>query len=144
MTLEQPRRSVVEELLVSTIYDWIDLGFLRSTVREMTGVGPTELHATVMTVVGQLVTEGLVAAGDVTHDGFRVWDCSRGQAVSRIDREWRAEPDPELWPFQVAALAPTQEGVTVIESVMSREGDDGSWRERMSQNSLAVAHPLDE
>lgn len=144
MTLQQPSRSAVEELLVSTIYDWIDLGFLRSTVREMTGVGPAELHAAVMTVVAQLVMDGLVAAGDVSDEGFRAWDCSRAKAVSRIDREWRAEPDPELWPFQVAALAPTQEGVTVIESVMAREGDDGSWRERMAQSPLAVAHPMDE
>lgn len=134
----------MEELLVSTIYDWIDLGFLRSTVRKMTGVGPAELHAAVMTVVAQLVMDGLVAAGDVTNEGFRAWDCSRAQAVSRIDREWRAEPDPQLWPFQVAALAPTQEGVTVIESVMAREGGDGSWRERMAQNPLAMAHPMEE
>jgi len=144
VTLQQPSRSAVEELLVSTIYDWIDLGFLRSTVRETTGVGPAELHAAVMTVVAQLVMDGLVAAGDVTDEGFRAWDCSRAQAVSRIDREWRAEPDPELWPFQVAALAPTQQGVTVIESVMAREGDDGSWRVRMAQSPLAVAHPMEE
>lgn len=144
MTLNQPSRSVVEEVLISTIYDWLDLGFLRSTVREMTGVAPAELHATVMTVVAQLVGEGLVAAGDVTQDGFRSWDCTRAQAVSRIDREWRAEPDPELWPFQVAALAPTLKGVDLIESVMSREGDDGSWRVRMSRGPLAVAHPTDE
>lgn len=144
MTLEQPRRSVVEELLVSTIYDWIDLGFLRSTVREMTGAGPAELHAAAMTVVAQLVTGGLVAAGDVADGGFRAWDCSRGQAVSRIDREWRAESDPELWPFQVAALAPTHEGLTVIEAVLSREGDDGSWEERMLRDPLAAAHPLDD
>jgi hypothetical protein len=144
VTPQQPRRSVVEELLVSTIYDWIDLGFLRSTVREMTGVGPAELHAAVMTVVSQLVGEGLVAAGDVTDGGFRAWDCSRDQAVSRIDREWRAESDPELWPFQVAALAPTQEGLTVIEAVMAREGGDESWRARLAQSPLAVAHSLDE
>lgn len=144
MTLDQPRRSVVEELLVSTIYDWIDLGFLRATVREMSGADPAELHETAMAVVEQLVQEGLVAAGDVTREGFRAWDCTRTEAVSRIDREWSAEPDPELWPFQVAALAPTEAGVALIESIMAREGDDGSWRERMSRSPLAVAHPLSQ
>ena len=143
MTFEQPRRSVIEKLLVYTIYDWIDLGFLRSVVREMTGAEPTQLHAAVMAVLDQLVGEGLVAAGDLTEAGFRAWDCTRGEAVARIDREWRAEPDPALHPFQVAALAPTRAGVDVIASVMSREGDDGSWRTRLSHAPLATAHPVE-
>lgn len=136
---------MVEELLLCTIYDWIDLGLLRSTVREMLGVvEPTELHANVMAVLEQLIGEGLVAAGDVTRNGFHAWPCTRSEAISRIDREWRAEPDPELWPFHVAALAPTEKGVAVIESVMSREGDDGSWRDRMSHGPLAVPHAVNK
>jgi hypothetical protein len=144
VTSEQPRRSVVEELLVSTIYDWIDLGYLRSTVREMTGASTAGLHAAAMAVVSTLVDEGLVAVGDMTKDGFRAWSCTRGQAVARINREWLAEPDPELLPFQVAALSPTPKGAAVIESVMAREGDDGSWQERFVHSPLATAHPVDE
>jgi hypothetical protein len=144
VTFEQRDRSVVEELLVSTIDDWIDLGYLRSTVREMTGASAADLHAAVMAVVGTLVDEGLVAVGDVTEDGFRAWNCTRGEAVTRIDREWLAEPDPELLPFQVAALSPTPKGAAVIESVMTREGDDGSWHERLSRSPLAAAHPVGE
>lgn len=141
MTLEHPKRSVVEDLLLGTIYDWIDLGLVRSTVREMLGVeDPADLHATVMEVITQLIGEGFVAAGDVDRDGFHAWDCSRSQAISRIDLQWRAEPDPELWPFQVAALAPTRRALDIIESVMSREGDDGSWRGRMSRTPLALPH----
>ncbi|WP_344255411.1 hypothetical protein [Terrabacter carboxydivorans] len=133
----------MEDLLMGTIYDWIDLGLVRSHVREEMGVEDPELHVTAMEVVAQLIREGFVAAGDVDRDGFHAWDCTRGEAISRIDREWRAEPDPELWPFQVAALAPTQQGLAVIEAVTSREGDDGSWRERMSQSPLALPHPVD-
>src|SRR3954462_4630022 len=142
VTSEQ-QREIVEELLVYTIYDWIDLAFLRATVRETTRAAPDELPDKVMEVVSELIGQALVAAGDVTNAGFRAWACSRDGAIDRIDREWRAEPDPELWPFQVAALAPTQQGVAVIESVMAREGDDGSWRTRMSRLPLAEAHVAD-
>src|SRR3954453_12323965 len=58
------QRSIVEDLLVYTIYDWIDLGFLRATVRESTGAAPAELHDRVMAVVSELIGKGLVAAGD--------------------------------------------------------------------------------
>ncbi len=36
-TAQRFQSPVWPSLLVGTIYDWIDLGFLRSTVREMTG-----------------------------------------------------------------------------------------------------------
>lgn len=143
MTPTEPKRSIVEELLVSTIYDWIDLGYVRSTVRELTGAEPPELHAATMKVVGALIADGLVAAGDVTDGAFQEWDCTRDEAIARIDQEWRAASDPELWPFQVAALAPTQDGFRVIAGVMAREGEDDSWRRRLAQGSLAQAQRAD-
>src|SRR3954453_11422268 len=72
VTSEQ-HRGVVEELLVYTIYDWIDLGFLRATVREITRAAPGDLHARAMDVVSELIGQGLVAAGDVTDAGFKAW-----------------------------------------------------------------------
>lgn len=143
MTAQEPQRSIVEELLVSTIYDWIDLGYVRSTVRELTRIPPSDLHPATMQVVAQLIRDGLVAAGNVTDGHFQAWDCTRDEAISRIDEAWRAAPDPELWPFQVAALAPTDAGVRIITEVLSREGEDDSWRERMSQSPIAVAHRSD-
>lgn len=67
---------MVEEWLVSTLYDWIDLGYVRSTVRGLTGAQPSELHAATMKVVGTLIADGLVAAGDVTDGAFHEWDCT--------------------------------------------------------------------
>src|SRR6478735_239103 len=75
VTPTEPERSMVEELLGSAIYDWIDLGYVRSTVRELTGAQPSELHAAAMKVVGTLIADGLVAAGDVTDGAFQEWDC---------------------------------------------------------------------
>ncbi|MEW1955168.1 hypothetical protein [Terrabacter sp. NPDC080008] len=138
MTPQEPQRSVEEELLVSTIYDWIDLGYLRSTVRELNHVGSPDLHAASMTVVARLIGDGLVAAGDVTEGQFRAWDCTREEAIARIDKEWQAASDPELWPFQVAALAPTDEGVRVVAQVLAREGEGKSWQKPRTQKPLAI------
>lgn len=151
-------RSAVEELLVSTIYDWVDLGYLRSTVRELSDVDARDLHVASMKVVTRLLGEGLVAAGDVTAGQFHPWDCTGEEAIDRIDKEWQAASNPELWPFQVAALAPTDAGVQagaliesedfddpsrrVVAQVLTREGKGESWRKPLSQKPLAIVRCL--
>ena len=139
MTNPEHDRSVVEELLVHTIYDWIDLGHLRTIVREMYPGAPS-LHTASMAVVTELISNGLVAAGDVRDGHFDAWACTRDEAVARIDREWRAQPDPSVLPFQVAALAPTHAGLAIVADVMTREGADDSWRRRAFATPPAQPH----
>ena len=141
MTEPPPGRTIVEDLLVYTTYDWIDLGHLRSVVRDSTGVDATRTQEACMSVVSELIEGGLAAAGDVVNGEFAAWPCTRTQAVERIDAEWRAEPDPALIPFQVAALAPSPAGVAVIAAVMEREGAGDSWQARVPKSPLPEAHP---
>ena len=141
MTEQPADRTIVEDLLVYTVYDYIDLGHLRSVVREATGVDDAHAHSASMSVVSELIEHGLVAAGDVVDGEFKAWPCTRAEAVARIDSEWQAAADPVLVPFELAALAPTPAGVTVVELVMAREGVDTSWRARMSCMPVRAAHP---
>lgn len=137
MTEATSDRTIVEDLLVYTTYDWIDLGHLRSVVREGKGVEADRLHSACMSVISELIGRGLVAAGDVVDGHFTAWPGTRAQAIDRIDEEWRAQPDPALLPFEVAALAPCPAAIAVVEAVMDREGGDQSWRPRMLARSVS-------
>ena len=136
-------RTIAEDLLVGTIYDWIDLGSVRAAVREFGGGAAGDLFADSMALVSELVEGGLVTAGDVVDGRFRTWNCTRHEAVARVDAEWRALDDPDaVWPFVIAALAVTPAGLDVVATVLGREGDDEPWRDRALRHSVDAPHPM--
>ena len=99
--------SVKEELLLEGLVDWFHPNWVHSTVSAMNPGDPESVRQQSIGVVAELISEGLVTAGDVGGDA---WDCTPGDAIARITKEWlsrwpteRPAGDEIAW-FQITDL----------------------------------------
>lgn len=113
-------RTFEEDLLARAAEDWVHPAELLEVIRRR-GIEDPELQRYLAVgLVAKLVAQGMIVVGDVG-DGHVPWDCSPGDAILRLVRDWAERPDPFVMPGELFWLDTTPAGQAVGEAVWSRE-----------------------
>ncbi|MCS0499779.1 hypothetical protein [Protaetiibacter mangrovi] len=117
-------RTVVEELLIEGLVDWVDPSWVYSTVSERTPLASFDdrrIHT--MGVIVELLSAGLMVPGDVDELGvFRPWDVGAGDAVERIAERWSRDwPGTVPTPGAICWMSATPEGEMRAHELVARE-----------------------
>lgn len=117
--LESAIESLKKDMVADTVEDYMDLSFYVALVEEAFGVSdPSELMFYTAAVIHSLLEEGLVRAGELTGEGFFMWDEDVAGAVERILYEWRElGRAPHLW--EIVWFEATEKGEAYVEEVLS-------------------------
>jgi hypothetical protein len=114
------KRSPIEDLLVAGLDDWLDTGWMVTPIWDSTP--PPNRKATAVGLIAELLIDELMVAGALTDRGFEPWECSPGDSLSRITREWL-----DVWrdvlptPGAIAWFAITKKGTQLAQAVLARE-----------------------
>lgn len=115
-------RTLVEDLLVSGLDDvayaaWV---YQIATQSGLTAAEP--LRELTIGLIAEVITSGLMSAGDYDRDGHHPWPHSPGEAIARVTREWLTEwPDEIPPPGAIVWLANTASVNEVARQVLARE-----------------------
>lgn len=121
-------RSIKVDVLIGGLDDWADAGWVMQTVRQSRLLDPEELRSLAIGVITELLVEGLVVAGDITLGAHDPWQCTSGEAVVRITREWLRWGSEVPTPASVVWLANTDAGDAVARAALAKEENRGCSR----------------
>ncbi|MBA3464864.1 MAG: hypothetical protein H0T46_33330 [Deltaproteobacteria bacterium] len=97
----------MDEVLARGLADWVDVSEVVWVVTKSRL--SANVKALAVQVVTELVSAGLMCAGDLTEHGFVAWDLSPTAALHRIHTEWEAlGRRPEL--SEICWFSNTEEG----------------------------------
>lgn len=116
----------IDDLLMHGCDDWVDACEVTSVVISVGGIGiksPDEIRELSLELIRAVVRQGLMELGDLeSGEGFRKWDLSIEEGLSRVERDWTAlGRNPTLW--EVCWLNNTERGEEIGERVLA------AWRE---------------
>lgn len=115
-------RTLIEDVLVGGLDDWVYAGWLHQTARDLSGLTDrAQLRSLAIGVIAEVLVSGLMVAGEVSEDGHRPWDCSTEAALARIVEDWLAWGEEPPTPGAIVWLALTDAGRAIGEAVLSRE-----------------------
>ena len=87
----KPITDCVKEIEKRGLDDWIQAAEVASVAK---CVGHLSDDSTIqdlaLAAVTELLSRGLMKAGDVTTEGFRDWQVSPSEAIHRIEKSWKA------------------------------------------------------
>jgi len=114
--------TVEQDFLAHAAEDWMSaaeaLGLaLRSGLTE-----PGDLRDLTVGILGRLLLNGLLVAGEIGDGSFAPWRVSTAEAIARIIRQWSDAPDPMVMPGEIAWFDTTPRGQALGESYW-RNGD---------------------
>jgi hypothetical protein len=113
-------RTLEDDLLASAAEDWVHPAELLGVVRAK-GIEDPELQRHLAVgLVAKLLAQGLIVVGDVD-DVHIPWECSDGEAVLRLARDWAERDDPYVMPGELFWLDTTPAGQAAGEAVWERE-----------------------
>jgi len=104
------RSACVNDVLVAGSDDWVDMAEVAHVAKTVGGAATTtEAMRLSIEIVREVVSSGLMKAGDVTLDGFHEWDLPVNEVLDRIEREWAVLRGlPKLG--EICWLCSTEEG----------------------------------
>jgi hypothetical protein len=77
--------------------DYVGLWSIVREIRETTNLEGGELVRASLHVLGQLLSQGGIVAGEFEGDRFHVWNLKPEEVVARVELEWRAlGRDPDI------------------------------------------------
>jgi hypothetical protein len=117
-------RTPAEDLLARTAEDWVHPTEVMDIFRRWGVEDPELQRLAAIGLVAALVGDGLVVVGDVAN-GHIPWDCSPGEAVLRVAREWTARAEPQVMPGELFWLDCAPAGQALGEAVWAREKQGG-------------------
>ncbi len=116
-------RTLKEDLLVGGLDDWADAGWVLQTVRRAGLTDHADLRRLAIGLIAELITEHLVVPGDISVGDHVPWQCSEGEAIERIVREWLDEWGEDVpTPGAIVWLDNTPAGDETARTVLRREG----------------------
>jgi len=115
------QRTLLEDVPAHGVDDWVYAGWvyhisLRSGLRE-----PSQLRALSLGLIAELLTRGLMVAGEYDGDAYRPWDCPAGEAIERITRAWIEWGESQPTPGAIVWLDVTESGQKIGSEVLARE-----------------------
>lgn len=114
-------RTLVEDALANAIDDWLYEAWICQIVRRSGLDNPLHLRTLSIGLIAELVTSGLVLAGDLVGGDYLRWELSPGEAIIRIASEWMAWGDTIPTPGSIVWLAVTPAGELIGRAVLERE-----------------------
>ena len=139
------RTALAEEVLALGTEDWTDPGMFYSLAAMRTSLtDPRDRQMLAYGLAVELLTRGLVVAGDADNDGFHPWDLGLGETIGRVITEWFAwlsEKRRHPMPGDLMWFDNTTAGLEIAAAVLAGEGwfpdqdspgkwvrTDGRWR----------------
>lgn len=87
----------MDEILELAVDDWIQAAEITSVAIVSGGAsGDSEIRATSLAVVRELLGRDLMGAGAVTEHGLTPWGLSAEESLARIECDWPTSGTPEL------------------------------------------------
>jgi len=131
---EPDPRTVIEELVISGLVDWVYESWVYSTVAELTPLVTIDDRSRfTIGTIAELIARHLMVAGELDENGaFRSWDLPTGAAIERVierwDRDWRGQVPT---PGAVVWLCNTEAGDQLARDVLDREdrGEENGFRD---------------
>jgi hypothetical protein len=115
--------TIIEELLVRGLDDWMLLAEVAEVVSEETLTQGEDLVKAVIDVLHTMIESKLVVIGSMDQNGFTPWDESIEVSLTRVRREWQP-PGRLLGIGEVCWLSTTLEGDRLAKEVVRRR-DEG-------------------
>lgn len=113
-------REPKEDVLIGGLDDWIYASWVTNSIWQLTE--PKWRRTMTVGLIAELLTEGLMIAGDVDSRGYHPWRCTTGDAIERITRDWLSDWMDEIpTPGAIVWLANTTAGNDLARSVLDRE-----------------------
>lgn len=113
------RTEQVDELVIRATEDWVQPADVFDVARFAGDRDEDAYVETAVLLVAELLSQGLVVAGDVDASGFRPWALTVEESIGRIGATWRSDHDAAPGSFGVW-LAATPAGLARGEDALSR------------------------
>lgn len=114
-------RTLIEDVLANGVDDWVYAGWLHQIAKRSGLQDPEQLRSLSLGLIAEVLTRGLMVAGEYNGEKHVPWDCSTGAAIERITEEWIAWGDSPPTPGAIVWLDLTEAGQRLGEEVLARE-----------------------
>ena len=108
-------------MLVEGLDDWVYEAYVYGNLALLVADDPSDRRAISIGLIASTIWSGYMVAGNVTHAGFKQWELSSAQAVSRITESWHARPEIVVSPGEIVWLCNTDKGKEIGQAVLDRE-----------------------
>lgn len=114
-------RTLVEDALARGVDDWVYAAEIYDIAARSGIVDPEQVRMLGVGLLAELLTRGLMVPGDVHGGTHKPWDCSVGEAMARIEKEWLSWGTTVPTPGAIVWLDLTPAGRVIGEAVVARE-----------------------
>jgi hypothetical protein len=114
-------RTLLEDLLARGVDDWIYAAEVYDIIARTELPDPAQLRMLAIGLIAEAIVRGLVLPGEFDGAEHRPWDCSRGEAIARIQEEWLEWGADVPTPGAIVWLDITPAGREIGEAVLARE-----------------------
>lgn len=116
-------RTLIEDLVAAGVDDWVYEAEVHSIAMRSGLTDPAQLRMLAIGLITEALVGGLAVAGHYDGSGHRPWECSVGEAVTRIEEEWLKWGEEVPTPGSVVWLDLTSKGLELGKAVLAREQD---------------------
>src|SRR5262249_22364226 len=81
-------RTLIEDVLANGLDDWVYAGWVYQIAQRSGLNDPSELRALAIGLIAEVLTGGLMVAGEYDGTKHAQWACSTGEAIERITKAW--------------------------------------------------------
>jgi hypothetical protein len=114
-------RTFIEDVLANGLDDWVYAGWVYQIARRSGLEDPMQLRWLSVALITDVLTRGLMVAGEYDGEKHAPWDCSTGAAIERISEAWSAWGDSAPTPGAIVWLDLTPAGRQLAEEIVARE-----------------------
>ena len=114
-------RTLIEDVLANGLEDWVYAGWVYQIARRSGLQDPTQLRWLSVGLIAELLTQGLMVAGEYDGEKHAPWDCATGAAIERVSEARSAWGDSAPTPGAIVWLDLTGAGRQVAEEIVARE-----------------------
>ncbi len=81
---------MVEDLVMRGADDWVDAAEVAWVAKSIgQAVDDASIRELSIEVIRHVLDEGLMTIGDVSFDGFSMWELPTDEAIEKVERVWR-------------------------------------------------------
>ena len=91
------RQQLIDLILDRATLDWLQAHEVAEIVKFDGGQsGLEQIRDISVSIIGELLRNGLIVCGDVSKDGFSIWPLSAESSIDKIEKSWRKVVEPNL------------------------------------------------